>query len=375
MWQGFNCPRCGTPVASGVRFCSNCGTQLNWQQPQPPPQQPVQTPYYQQQYQQPPEPPKKKSNVWLMGCLGLIVLAAIIGGILAVGTSPPETSLSTPPPTTTPNQSTPSTTELTPTPEPTSTSGYIYENGAIEVGGDGEPIELINNPNATNPTYAELIAFIESDTTDEHLYTSSALVYFGAAKVSYICSDFAEDVHNNAEAAGIRAAWVGIDFEGGDEGHALNAFETMDRGLVYIDCTGEDPIARVARHIVRTEEGFTLQEYTPTSWDKVAYVEIGKEYGLISANIASSPDYSYCLQYHEKREQFESALNSYNIEVQQYNQWVTGRTFYIGSADYLKATQWEEELKFEEANLDKVGKSLGAFWEPLGIVSKVKVCW
>ena len=101
MWQGFNCPRCGTPVASGVRFCSNCGTQLNWQQPQPPPQQPVQTPYYQQQYQQPPEPPKKKSNVWLMGCLGLIVLAAIIGGIIAAisgSEAPPSTPEDTSPP-------------------------------------------------------------------------------------------------------------------------------------------------------------------------------------------------------------------------------------------------------------------------------------
>jgi len=46
---------------------------------------------------------------------------------------------------------------------------YIYENGAIMVGGDGEPIELINNPNATNPTYAELVAFIKEDSTDEHI--------------------------------------------------------------------------------------------------------------------------------------------------------------------------------------------------------------
>ncbi len=37
MWQGFNCPSCGTPVAFGIRFCTNCGTQLNWQQQTPPP--------------------------------------------------------------------------------------------------------------------------------------------------------------------------------------------------------------------------------------------------------------------------------------------------------------------------------------------------
>jgi NADH:ubiquinone oxidoreductase subunit K len=113
MQQWYQCPRCGAQVAFGARFCGNCQTPLNWPtQQQPPPQQP---PQYQQQYQQPPqyqqqpppqyqqqyqqqpqqpggyqqqpEPPKKKkTNVWLMGCLGLIVLAVIIG-VIAVATS------------------------------------------------------------------------------------------------------------------------------------------------------------------------------------------------------------------------------------------------------------------------------------------------
>ena len=47
---------------------------------------------------------------------------------------------------------------------------YIYEHGAIHVGADGKPIELIYNPNATNPTYAELIAFIKEDTSDSKVY-------------------------------------------------------------------------------------------------------------------------------------------------------------------------------------------------------------
>jgi len=111
------------------------------------------------------------------------------------------------------------------------TSGHIYKNGAIECGADGEPIELINNPDATDPTYAGLVVFIKEDSTDKHLYS-----------YDYVCSDFAEAVHNNAEAAGIRAAWVAIDLEGEVEGHACNAFETTDRGLVYIDCTGEGPL-------------------------------------------------------------------------------------------------------------------------------------
>jgi uncharacterized protein YkwD len=34
--QASQCPRCGSPVVFGVRFCANCGIYLNWQPPQPP---------------------------------------------------------------------------------------------------------------------------------------------------------------------------------------------------------------------------------------------------------------------------------------------------------------------------------------------------
>ena len=31
MQQWYQCPRCGTPVAFGARFCGSCGIQMNWQ--------------------------------------------------------------------------------------------------------------------------------------------------------------------------------------------------------------------------------------------------------------------------------------------------------------------------------------------------------
>jgi hypothetical protein len=100
MQQWYQCPRCSAAVAFGTRFCGNCGLQLNWPtQPQYQPplqyqqqhQQLGQTPQYQQA-----EPPKKKDK-GIAGWLGgIIVLAAIIGGIIFVtSTSSPETSLST----------------------------------------------------------------------------------------------------------------------------------------------------------------------------------------------------------------------------------------------------------------------------------------
>lgn len=97
-----------------------------------------------------------------------------------------------------------------------------YENGA-----DGHRIALCNNRNATDPTYQQLMDFIKSDKTDEIPYNYS---YF-------VPSDFAERLHNNAEAVGYRCAWVDINFLNRGAVHACNAFNTADRGLVFIDCT------------------------------------------------------------------------------------------------------------------------------------------
>jgi len=137
---------------------------------------------------------------------------------------------------------------------------HIYgSHGFRELGGDYKPIELINNPDARNPSWDELMTFVQSDTTDSRPFVQT--FYW-----SYVCADYARDVHNNAEEAGIRAAWVGIDFEEGELGHALNAFHTTDKGLVFVDCTG---------------------------WDTIAYVKIGEELGYIDLDWALSPEYSY----------------------------------------------------------------------------------
>ena len=48
MQQTYQCPNCGAPVAFGVKFCTNCGTSLNWHAQQHPQSPPV----YQQSQQQ-----------------------------------------------------------------------------------------------------------------------------------------------------------------------------------------------------------------------------------------------------------------------------------------------------------------------------------
>jgi len=94
--------------------------------------------------------------------------------------------------------------------------------------GNVHQLVLINNNNAANPTWAQLESFLLADRTDKKLYIPGV----------YECGNFAQDLHNNAEKLGIRAAFVVVHFYSGMP-HGLNAFKTLDRGLVYIDVTGE----------------------------------------------------------------------------------------------------------------------------------------
>jgi hypothetical protein len=94
---------------------------------------------------------------------------------------------------------------------------------------------LSDNSGATNPTWGQLMTFLSEDQTEKHPYIKDV----------YDCSEFSRDVHNNAEARGIRAAVVSVDFRYETTGHALNAFLTTDYGLVYVDCVSLDTIARV----------------------------------------------------------------------------------------------------------------------------------
>ena len=133
---------------------------------------------------------------------------------------------------------------------------YVFYQGAVMVGADDHYIVLRNNPVARNPSWAELKSFLESDQTDRRAYVTG----------KFTCGDFAELLHNNAEAAGIRAAIVAIELQpaGMGEGttnHSLNAFETTDKGLMYIDTTSSAQ-GYYADKAVRVEVG---QEYQPVS--------------------------------------------------------------------------------------------------------------
>lgn len=226
---------------------------------------------------------------------------------------------------------------------------FLYtRDGKIECGADGEAIKLINNPNAVNPSFDELVAFISIDTTDTRPYIRSG-------PNAYVCSDFAEEVHNNAEAVGIRAGWVGIRFSGTEEGHAINVFETTDKGLIYIDCTNG--------------WGSAENDDETRVWDTVAYIEIGRRYGILHIDrVVSSPYDFYTFQYDFYADcemawhNYKNMLETYNSEVERYNKEVSGRVFTIGSPEEQRISSWKAELNQQERTLDRLEEELGSYW-------------
>jgi len=75
-----------------------------------------------------------------------------------------------------------------------------------------------------DPSYQEMQAFLTQDETSEQEYLRN----------EYICVDFAANVKANAAEEGIRCAYVVIEYLG-ITGHAIVAFDTTDRGLVYVE--------------------------------------------------------------------------------------------------------------------------------------------
>jgi len=238
---------------------------------------------------------------------------------------------------------------------------YIYEDGAVLVRGNESPIELKNNSAAVDPSFSALAAFVQQDSTDMIPYVAKDS-HSGLAP--FVCADFAETLHNRAETAGLRAAYVGIDFVGETIGHAINAFQTTDRGLVFIDCTGPSLYSQL-------ESGSSAD-----SWDKEGYLQVGEEYGIIPLDEAQSADYSFYLQYKADWQQLRDLLAAYNSDVKAYNQEISGKVYRPGSAEMAAVRAWEARLIDQEKTINDLKARLGdSFFKPLGQVGNYFLHW
>lgn len=218
--------------------------------------------------------------------------------------------------------------------------------------GDSEEFfpDLGENPGPLRDiTFAELKRFLKQDQVDKKQYIRG----------TFDCKHFAKELLLSARRKGIRAAFVFIEFEGDPIGHALNAFETTDSGLIYVEPQG----------------------------DGVAYLELGKGYGTISINAIKSSfqscrpwsnndpdiavtksefsgrlfDYDY-FDYWLKRDKCrEGLLTLYNSQMGTRNQLV-----FEMNKDWWSYKSQEQQLLRMDALLNQWSGYLNTFNQELG---------
>jgi hypothetical protein len=227
------------------------------------------------------------------------------------------------------------------------TGGYT---GAVIHG----PVIIKSNPDAHDPTWAEVISFIYTDNTDSHPYYPD----------NYVCADYAAQFYENAQNRGLKCGFVVLD--GVD--HGINAFNTTDKGLIYIDYTGK--------------------QYNPKwtyngvlNYKKIAYIKEGSVLGVISFDTVISNnlgfDYPTFVTWKIKADAFEAEVSAFSSDVSNFNVFVKDRIFAAQSPDLEKAETWQQKLKDQRAKLIEEDKLIGPVWDltKMGIVTGTEVFW
>jgi len=117
-----------------------------------------------------------------------------------------------------------------------------YAAGCIQGAGTGYTLR--------NPTYQEAMDFTATDRTDEHEYQEEI----------YTCSDFATDFNNNAEENGLRCAYIYIEYTS-DLGHSITGFDTVDRGIIFIEPQFDKVVTLEEGMHYSEENGFKEPDY------------------------------------------------------------------------------------------------------------------
>lgn len=211
-----------------------------------------------------------------------------------------------------------------------------------------DSLERLQQSTLENPTWSELEEFLRLDDTDTIPYIED----------SFDCSGFAITLRDRAWRHGMRSAYVEIGFSEG-EGHALNVFETTDKGLIYVDNTQADQIAyiEIGQLYMAIHLDALKSEYITCSGDPDEF------WGSLTYTTHSNPfRYDYCVDYYRRVQFREESVVAYNEAVDAYNR---------GSSEwsYSRLTRWLE-------NIEALGEDLGSiFYEPMGTVENVEVCW
>jgi hypothetical protein len=242
-----------------------------------------------------------------------------------------------------------------------------YLRSKIVDAGDVGNVHLVANPAAQNPTWQQLKDFIQQDKTDEDTYNT----------IVNPCGAFAETIYNNAEAIGIRAAFVAVTLKDSTIGHACNAFETTDKGMAYVDCTGmtiEESLSDADPHL--SPDGKPARIFgQPDSHDKIAYIAVGKGLGFVSMEVADSPEYSYYELYKIRFDKFKNDLDACNAAIVQYNSYADQYNRSRNSSLITSVNAQKHLINKLSAQVSADADGLGAFWPEMGVVEGVKIYW
>jgi len=142
--------------------------------------------------------------------------------------------------------------------------GEAYDKGydkGYEIGLEaGSKEGVATRVELCNPTHKGMREFLARDETDSNPYVAG----------EYNCVDFSAQLSNNAEANGIRVAYVRIRAE--EWGHVLVAFETADRGLVFIEPQSDREVKLV---IGEPFPWYLVGAISPlTSYDPITEIQI-----------------------------------------------------------------------------------------------------
>jgi len=174
-------------------------------------------------------------------------------------------------------------------------------------------------------SFDELEAFLAADPTEDHAYDYP----------NYTCLDFAVDLHNRAEADGIKCGVVAVGFAGKEDGHAFDAFPTTDAGIVYVDSTGINLSER--------QDGAL-----PT--DNVVYLLNGSELGeLPLTQVGGHLDYGFYLERKDQIEAYRQQWAQYSADVSSYNAAVEDHDARLAANSQYYAAYSQECDQFEAA--------------------------
>jgi hypothetical protein len=115
-------------------------------------------------------------------------------------------------------------------------------------------LRFVKNANTKDPTWLQLKKFLETNTTFKNR-VNGRIEY---KCDEFMCADFMQTLFNNAQSAGIRCAKVGIQYADGSA-HAMNAFKTTDKGLVFVDLANKTIVSDKNFF----SQGETLKQYVP----------------------------------------------------------------------------------------------------------------